>query len=139
MMNSSTYRKSINISCLIGIGIIITMPDTVFGSLLELGHILFEFIEIMLDKFVEHIFHTDRHQTQVIVFYLMLFLAFSGLYYLWRVLPSLCRQYKENLLVAWSWHKTRAFFYWQEMPLINKTKLVVIVTSTMYLSSFIFM
>ena len=138
-MISSTYRKSVNISYLIGIGLAITLPDMVFGSLLELGHILLEFIEIMLDKFVEHIFHTDRHQTQVIVFYLMLSIAFSGLYYLWRVLPPLYRQYKENLLVAWSWHKTRAFSYWQELPLINKTKLVVIVTSTIYLSSFIFM
>jgi len=138
-MISSSYRKTVNISYLIGIGIVITMPDMVFGSLLELGHILLEFIEIMLDKFVEHIFHTDRHQTQVIVFYLMLSIAFGGFYYLWRVLPPLCRQYKENLLVAWSWNKSRAFCFWQELPLINKTKFVVIITSIMYLSSFIFM
>jgi len=135
-MISSSYRKTVNISYLIGIGIVITMPDMVFGSLLELGHILFEFIEEILDKFVEHIFHTDRHQTQVIVFYLMMSIAFGGICYLWRVLPHLCRQCKENLLAAWSWHKTRALCYWQELSLINKVKFVVIAASIIYLSSF---
>ena len=119
-MISSSYRKTLNISYLIGIGIVITMPDMVFGSLLELAHILFEFIEEILDKFVEHIFHTDRHQTQVIVFYLMMSIAFGCIYYLWRVLPPLCRQCKENLIAAWFWHKTRVFCYWQQQPLINK-------------------
>jgi hypothetical protein len=138
-MISSTYRKSVNISYLIAIGIVITMPDMVFESLLEFGHILFEFIEIMLDKFVEHIFHTDRHQTQVIVFYLMLSIAFGGIYYLWRVLPPLCLQCKENLLTAWSWHKTRASCYWLQLPLIDKIKLVVIFASLIYAASFIFM
>jgi len=135
-MISSSYRKTVNISYLIGIGIVITMPDMVFGSLLELGHILFEFIEEILDKFVEHIFHTDRHQTQVIVFYLMMSIAFGGICYLWRVLPHLCRQCKENLLAAWSWHKTRSLCYWQELSLINKVKFVVIAASIIYLSSF---
>lgn len=138
-MISSSYRKTVNISYLIGIGMVITMPDMVFGSLLEIGHILLEFIEIMLDKCVEHIFHTDRHQTQVIVFYLMLSSAFGGIYYLWRLLPPLCLQIKENLLAAWSWHKTRAFCYWQQLPLINKIKLVVMFPSIIYLASFIFM
>jgi hypothetical protein len=138
-MISSTYRKAINISYLIGIGIVITMPDMVFGLLLELSHILFEFIEIILDKLVEHIFHTNLHQTQIIVFYLMLSIAFGGIYYLWRLLPPLCHQYKENLLTAWSWHKTRAYCYWQQLTLINKVKLVVIPEFIIYLTSFIFM
>lgn len=138
-MISSSYRKTINISYLIGIGIVVAMPDVVFGSLLEFAHILFEFIEVMLDHFVEHIFHTDRHQTQVIVFYLMLFIAFGGIYYLWRVLPSLCNQCKENLLAAWSRHKTRACYYWQQLSLINRVKFVVTSAGIIYLASFLFM
>jgi hypothetical protein len=138
-MISSSYRKTLNISCLIGIGIVITMPDMVFGSLLVLAHILFEFIEEILDKFIEHIFHTDRHQTQVIVFYLMMSIAFGGIYYLWRVLPPLCRQCKENLIAAWFWHKTRAIYYWQQLPLINKIKIVLIFAGLIYLASLLFM
>lgn len=141
-MISSSYRKTVNISCLIGIGIVITVPDLVFGSLLELGHILFEHIEVMLDKLVEHIFHTGRHQTQIIVFYLMLSITFGGIYYLWRVLLPLCRQCKENLLAAWSSHKTSASCYWQQLALINrvvKVNFVVIFASIIYLASLIFM
>ena len=138
-MISSTYRRTVNISYLIGIAIAVTMPDLVFGSLLELGHILFEFIEEILDKFIEHIFHTDLHQTQIIVFYLMLSIAFGGIYYLWRVLPPLCCQWKENFLTAWSRNKTRASCYWQQLSLINKIKFVVISASIIYLASMIFM
>jgi hypothetical protein len=138
-MISSSYRKTLNISYLIGIGIVITLPDMVFGSLLELAHILFEFIEEILDKFVEHIFHTDRHQTQVIVFYLMMSIAFGCIYYLWRVLPPLCRQCKENLIAAWFWHKTRVFCYWQQQPLINKIIFVLISAGIIYLVSLLFM
>ena len=138
-MISSSYRKTLNITYLIGIGIVVTMPDMVFGSLLELAHILFEFIEEILDKFVEHIFHTDRHQTQVIVFYLIMSFAFGGIYYLWRVLPPFCRQCKENLIAAWSWHKTRALCYWQQLPLINKIKFALIFAGLIYLASLLFM
>jgi hypothetical protein len=138
-MISSNYRKTVNISYLIGIGMIIIMPDMVFGSLLELGHILFEFIEETLDKIVEHLFHTDLHQTQIIVFYLMLSIAFGGIYYLWCVLPLLCRQCKENLLAAWSWHITRASSYWQQLSLINQVKFSVISAGIIYLASLMFM
>jgi hypothetical protein len=138
-MISSSYCKTVNISCLIGIALVITIPDMVFGSVLELGHILFEFIEEILDKSVEHIFHTDRHQTQVIVFYLMLSIVFGGIYYLWRVLPPLCRQSKEKLLAAWFWHKTRAFCYWQQLSLINKIKIVSIFAGLIYSASLLFM
>jgi hypothetical protein len=138
-MISSSHRKTINISYLIGIAIVITMPGMVFGSLLELGHILFEFIEETLDKLVEYIFHTGLHQTQIIVFYIILSIAFVGIYYLWRALPSLCHQCKENLLAAWSWHKIRASWYWQQLSLFNKVKFVVISAGIIYLTSFIFM
>lgn len=138
-MISSNYRKTVNISYLIGTGIVVTIPDLVFGSLLEFGHILFEFIELMLDKLVEHIFHTDLHQTQIIVFYLMVSIALGGIYYLWRVLPPFCRQCKENLLTAWSCHKTRAFCYWQQQSLINQIKFVGITAGVVYVASFIFM
>jgi hypothetical protein len=44
------------------------MFDTAFELLLELIHITLEFVEEMLDMLIEHIFHTDLHDTQVIVF-----------------------------------------------------------------------
>ena len=135
----STYRKSLNISYVILIGLVITLPEMVFGSVLELGHILLEFIEILLDKFVEHLFHTDRHQTQVIVFYLMVSMALGGFYYLLRALPPIYLQCKENLQSSWTCHKMQALGYWQQLPIFNKFKLTLVFTSIIYLSSFLLM
>jgi hypothetical protein len=107
-MSSISYRKAVNLFLLAGIVTLIILPDMVFGLffglvhiLLELAHAIFEFIEVNLDRLVEHIFETELHQTQVIVFYLMLFAAFGGLYYLWGLLPRIYYQSKENLLTAW--------------------------------------
>ncbi len=47
---------------------VLMMPDL----MLELLHSIFELVEFTLDSLVEHLFHTDRHTSQVIVFYLLL-------------------------------------------------------------------
>jgi len=53
-----------------------SVPDALFDLsvklehiLAEILHILFEVIEETLDYLTEHLFQTDLHQTQVIVFY----------------------------------------------------------------------
>ena len=82
------------------------MFDTVFELLLELIHISFEVLEHSLDKLIEHLFHTDLHDTQIIVFYLMWVMAGYPLYRLYKLLRTLPRRYREfkgnrcNRLVA---------------------------------------
>ena len=96
-MISPTYRKIIQYGlALIGIVIIMTMPDVVMGFLFELVHfffellfIIFEWVESTLDKVVEHLFDTELHETQTIVFYLMVGIVLLPLYYLWRMLLRL--------------------------------------------------
>lgn len=131
-MTSSACQKTVNAAYLIGIAGIIFMPDVVFGlslellhALAELAHLLFELFEASLDHVVEHIFHTGTHETQIIVFYLMLSMAFGGLYYLWRIMPRFFRKLKENLLATWRTHKTRILLYWAESA-FNKFKLVAL-------------
>ena len=138
-MNSISYRKAANYFFFAVIVTLIILPDVVFGLifelvhiLLELAHMIFEFIEVTLDRLVEHIFETDVHQTQVIVFYLMLSIAFGGLYYLWRLLPRYYHQSKENLLDVWLEQKTLSSLYWRDLSLINKIKLAAIFTAAIY-------
>jgi hypothetical protein len=130
-MTTFTYQKTVNAAYLISIASVIIIPDVVSGlllellhSLLELAHLLFELFESTLDHIVEHIFHTGRHETQVIVFYLMLSMAFGGLYYLWRRMPRIYRKLKENLFAAIRQRKLRLARYWTGQPLINKIKLI---------------
>jgi len=116
---------------------VIVAPDVVFGLLLELLHFLFEhffeilhlsfeFIELNLDHLVEHLFHTDLHQTQVIVFYTLATFVVYGLYRLLRALPSFYRRCKSSLLSACAHQKASVLYYWREQSLTNKFKLIVI-------------
>jgi len=116
---------------------VIVAPDVVIGLLLELLHFLFEhfleiihlsfeFIELNLDHLVEHLFHTDLHQTQVIVFYTIATFVVYGLYRLLRALPSFYRRCKNSLLSACAHQKASLLYYWREQSLTNKCKLIVI-------------
>jgi hypothetical protein len=110
---------------LTAIVIVILMFDTVFELLLELTHLSFELIEHWLDMLIEHIFHTDLHDTQIIVFYLMLSIAGYALYKLYKLLRTMPRQYrefKENLVTAWAQLKKEISAYWQDLPPVGKIK-----------------
>jgi len=146
-MISTTYRKFLFYGlALIGIVIMITMPDVVIGFLFEVVHfffellfIIFEWVESTLDKLVEHLFHTELHETQTIVFYLMVGIVLLPLYYLWRMLLRLFFRLKETLLAAWTLNKIRANLFWQNLSLIDKIKWIAITIGAIYLASFLFM
>lgn len=97
---------------LTGIVIVILLFDAVFELLFELIHVSFEFVEEMLDMLIEHIFHKDLHDTQLIVFYLMLSVAGFALYKLLRALPNRYRELKRNLVTGWSQLKKEILAYW---------------------------
>jgi hypothetical protein len=120
---------------LVAVIIALAIPDVVFGLLLEFAHFLlelflhilhlsFEFIELSLDHLVEHFFETDLHQTQVIVFYVILSFAIYGLYLLWGKAPPFYRRFKQNLFTAYAFKKASWLFFWREQSLVNKIKIV---------------
>ncbi|MGZ5007498.1 MAG: PilZ domain-containing protein [Methylobacter sp.] len=130
-------RRWINGFILALVVTVITLPDVVFGLLLELLHFLseiflhvlhlaFEFIESNLDHLVEHLFETDVHQTQIIVFYILVPFVLYGLYRLWRVVPVFYRWCKKKQFAYWSRKKANLLFYWREQSTFEKLKLVVI-------------
>jgi len=108
--------------------IVILMFDTVFGLFLELIHVSFEFVEEMLDILIEQLFHTDLHDTQVIVFYLMWAIAGYPLYRLYKLLrtmPRRYREFKEDFVSAWLQLKKEILAYWQDLPATGKTKWIM--------------
>lgn len=145
-MISKTYRNIIyGLLALIGI-IIIVMPDVVlelahiiFELLYELADISFEGAETLLDHIIEHLLHTDLHETQTIVFYILISIIAVPVYYLGRILTRLFIRIKNTLPAAWSLYKTRATLYWQELPLIEKIKFTAITVCFVYLASFLVM
>ncbi len=142
----TTHQKIIFGLVLIGIVIFLTMPDVVIGLLIELIHLFFEvvfisfeWLESLLDHVVEHLLHTELHETQTIVFYILMGIVALPLYYLWRVLPGVFFRTKENVQVIWAQYKNQTRLYWQELSLIDKIKVAVITLGALYLASFLVM
>ena len=151
----TTYQKTLYGLALIGIVIMITMPDVVIGLLAEIVHLVFEllfevadisfeWVETFFDHLVEHLFHTELHQTQIIVFYTLMTLIAYPLYYLGRMLLRFFLRLKESLPEIGALYKARVLlfwqdvvFYWQDLSLIDKIKWIVMAASAVYLASFL--
>lgn len=127
MMILIANRKTVIL--LILAGIVIILYDVILHSLFMLLHIGFEWFEFALEEIIQHLFHTSRQQSQLIVFYLLLSIALYAAYRLWRALPGFYRRLRENLLTAGSVHKTRASLYWQDQSAIRKIKLITSCTA----------
>jgi len=112
------------------IGIVITMYDVILHSLFSIVHITFEWFELALEELIEHIFHTNRQQSQIIVFYLIWLIALYGIYQLWRALPGFYSRFKKQLLAASSQYKSHIVSYWNEQSPIQKIKWVTYLTDS---------
>jgi hypothetical protein len=106
------------------ISIVITMYDVMLDSLFSIVHIAFEWFELALEELIEHVFHTNRQQSQIIVFYLLMSFAFYGLYRLWRAVPGLYSRFKEQLFASISQYKLYLTRYWRGQSSIQRIKWV---------------
>jgi len=104
------------------LGIVVLIPDTVFGLLFEIFHALFEVTEEVFDLLIEHLFHTGTHETQIIVFYVLLSLICYGLYKLWQ----LSRRWYSAFKITWARQKSSALLYWRESSALRKIGIVSI-------------
>jgi hypothetical protein len=143
-MTSQTNRTILYSLTLVGIAIILTIPDVIFDFTVDLVHTLFEFllesmhtlfegVELILDEVIEHTFHTDLQQTQLIVFYIMLLIGLGLSYGLLKLLIRLYRKCKNILASLWLEEKTLISLYWLKLSLINKVKLIAIIGGLAYL------
>ena len=107
--------------------------------LLERLHELFEWIELAIEHTVEHLFHTSRHGSQIVTFYVLVALIGFLAYRLWRVVPGLYRSGKEWGLGAWAQRKTELELYWLSLTLISKILLIGTALVVAYLASFFVM
>lgn len=143
-MDENTRFIAINSCILAGVVAMIVLPDTIFGLffqllhlLMEFAHILFEFVESTLDHVIEHVLHTELHETQVIVFYIILSIALVGCYGLWHTVPRFCGRVKNSLFDWWVWEKTTCSFYWLGLTLTQKIWLFISLAIGLYLASFL--
>lgn len=122
----SRYGRKKIIYCLLFLMAVI-VPDVLIGLTLSLLHLLFEilhltfeFIESALDEMVEHLFHTDTHETQLIVFYLLCSVAVCFLYRLTRAIPGYYQRLKIYFYTTTAYYKIRLIRYWSAVSPIQK-------------------
>lgn len=92
----SFINRNINVGIVLAAAGII-LSDTLLDWLFEFLHALFELLEFTLDALVEHLFHTDRQDTQAITFYLLLLITSLVLYKLVRRLPNWSQALRADL------------------------------------------
>lgn len=137
-MTLLSYEKTVNATYFLAVAAILVMPDAIFGLLLELTHLAFELVESALDHLVEHTFHTETRETQLIVFYIMVTLALGGLYFLWGIIQRLLGTLKNTIIAGFLKQKSRFLMYWTESA-GNKFKLIAgfnVALTIFYLVSF---
>ena len=124
---------------LIMVVIVLTMYDVMLHSLLTIVHIAFEWFELALEELIEHLFHTDRKQSQIIVFYLLCLMALGCCYLLWLALPGFYNGLKNQLLAIGRQYQSYISSYWKELSPVQKIKCVTSFTvSISFLALFAF-
>jgi hypothetical protein len=110
------------------IGILIVFYDVMLHTLFLVVHIAFEWLEFLLDRVIEHLFDTNRQQSQIIVFYLLWLMGFYGIYRVLMVFPVWFGRLKKKMISAFYAFKLCVVAFWDQLSLIEKAKWVV--TST---------
>ncbi|MCX7107596.1 MAG: hypothetical protein NTV66_08540 [Methylococcales bacterium] len=123
---SSAYTKLfIQLSI---IGILIVFYDVMLHTLFLVVHIAFEWLEFLLDRVIEHLFDTNRQQSQIIVFYLLWLIGFYGIYRVLMVFSVWFGRLKKKISSAFYAFKLFIVAFWDKLSLIEKAKWVVAFT-----------
>jgi hypothetical protein len=117
----SSVKQKIGFGAVI-IGFIYILSDTLLELFIELLHLSFEGAEFILDEIIEHLFHTGRHTTQTITFYILLLFAAYLLYKIGRNLPRGYSALKTDLTTIRHQFTETARDYWFAAPVLSRVK-----------------
>jgi hypothetical protein len=136
-------RKNLDLFIVALLAVSLVMYDVTIELFLELLHLgfevihnLFEWVELGIEHAVEHLFHTERHGSQIITFYILCSIILFGFWQLWKVLPRLYGSVKSWALETWVRRTTQLQLYWQSLSLLHKVGLGATALVVAYLASF---
>lgn len=113
--------------------------DIVLGTLhfvFEVFHNMFEWLELGIEHAVEHLFHTQRHGSQIITFYILAALVLSACWQIWKAMPVISQWLKRIILSSWARRKAQLQLYWQLLTPMHKFAVVMTALVVAYLASF---
>jgi hypothetical protein len=100
-----------------------------FEVVLHILHVAFEFLEMGLDHYIEHHFHTGTHETQIIVFYVLVILGITPMYFFIRMVINTVVRLKQRLLLYIARKKSSFLYAWGQQTLLDKIKIIGIGTT----------
>lgn len=115
---------------------VIDVVLNILHFIFEVIHIMYEWLELGIELAIEHLFHTSRHGSQVITFYILLLIASLLIYWLWRSRLPLYKLFKQFMQQALKRLKTECKNYWLSLTLSKKVRLLSATTGFIYLTSF---
>jgi hypothetical protein len=101
---------------LVTVIIIISIYDVLLHLLLGTLHILFESAEYVLDAAIDYLLETGTHETQIIVFYILIAIIGGCFYRIYHFLPRWWHTLKQKLYQ----HKTETLTQWYALSTISK-------------------
>lgn len=136
-------KKNIDLFVVALLAIALVMYDVTLELFLELMHLgfevihnLYEWFELGIEHAVEHLFHTERHGSQIITFYILCSIAGFGFWKLWKAMPRWYQSLKALVLETWARRKTQLQLYWLLLSLPHKIALAVTALVVAYVASF---
>ena len=130
--------------------LIFTIPDVLIELIVESAHliieivvevsdVIFEAVESMLDQFVEHTFHTELHDTQIIVFYIIFSVLMIPTFFIARLMPRAYYSLAKKTGKFCENHKLQTQLYWLGLSRNEKIKLGFMILGGLYIASFFIM
>lgn len=138
-MHTQVYRKCLFHLSLLGIivSLLVGFYDIIFGYLWEGIHLVLEVIELGLDRLIEHTFHTELRETQLIVFYIMLGVGGILTYFTWKILVYFCKDFNQNFKDELIELKNAVVIDWQALSTVERLIYISLFISINYLLSFL--
>lgn len=138
-MHTQIYQKFLFHFSLLGlfVSVIIGFYDVILHYILATLHFFAEILEQWLDKLVEEFFDTDMHETQIIVFYIMLIVGGIFIYIIWKLLVELVKELKYDASADWIDLKTAVSSDWQNLSTLQKFAGISLFLVINYLFSFL--
>jgi ABC-type multidrug transport system fused ATPase/permease subunit len=139
-MHKPIYQKFLFYVSLFGfvVSILAGFYDVIFGYLFEVCHLIFEVVELSLDRVVEHVFHTDSRETELIVFYILVVLIALLIFFVWKALVvivgSISHRFRQDSLLL----KEAITNDWEGMAITSKILWICCFLLVNYLVSFLF-
>lgn len=139
-MSRKIYQKFLLELSLLGLvaSLLAGFYEDIFGTVFEFCHLVMEVIEMGLDRFIEHTFHIEKRETELIVFYILLVVGGFLIYFTWKLLVVLCASLKQILRDDWFEFKEALSADWEVTSITQKIFWLCAFLLINYLVSFFF-